>query len=414
MNVNKEAGVDCGLEVSPEELKAINAMSKKKLRPEEVYAFAVRLCDNEIDRDNERFPAATLEELAPLFVGRSGLFDHQWSTRNQAARIYRTEVVRESWMTEAGEPYCYLKGCAYLLRTEGNRELIAAIEGGIKKEVSVGCAVERSVCSICGEEFHTCPHEKGAEYGGRRCWAELVGASDAYEWSFVAVPAQRNAGVMKHMRMEQEAALGRKYLESLRGEVARLGGLAGLGLEHAVLRGIADKLGYDELLALKGALERQAERVFPVETQLRAGERRRAGRGIFDLSGPRRREDRGERRGSMSRISFEGIGEVAATFACGEGVKAGQVVKLTGDGTVGPCGDGERFCGVALSAGEGFAAVQMGGLIRVAASGGALSEGWNRLLADGSGGVRPDSAETPTGGEYLVVRAESGGAVIRL
>ena len=50
-----------------------------------------------------------------------------------------------------------------------------------------------------------------------------------------------------------------------------LGGLAGLGLEHAVLRGIADKLGYDELLALKGALERQAERVFPVETQLRYG-----------------------------------------------------------------------------------------------------------------------------------------------
>ena len=116
----------------------------------------------------------------------------------------------------------------------------------------------------------------------------------------------------------------------------------------------------------------------------------------------------------MSRISFEGIGEVAATFACGEGVKAGQGVKLTGDGAVSPCGDGERFCGVALSAGEGFAAVQLGGLIRVAASGGALTEGWNRLLADGSGGVRPDSAETPTGGEYLVVRAESGGAVIRL
>ena len=50
----------------------------------------------------------------------------------------------------------------------------------------------------------------------------------------------------------------------------------------------------------------------------------------------------------------------------------------------------------------------------MAASGGALTEGWNRLLADGSGGVRPDSAEAPTGGEYLVVRAESGGAVIRL
>ena len=42
MNVNKEAGVDCGLELSPEEMERINAMSKKKLEPGEVYAFAVR------------------------------------------------------------------------------------------------------------------------------------------------------------------------------------------------------------------------------------------------------------------------------------------------------------------------------------------------------------------------------------
>lgn len=36
MNVNKEAGVDCGLELSPEEMERINAMSKKKLEPGEV------------------------------------------------------------------------------------------------------------------------------------------------------------------------------------------------------------------------------------------------------------------------------------------------------------------------------------------------------------------------------------------
>ena len=271
-NITKQADVQGLGQAGLGDLEQINALARRELTADEVYLFAVRLCDNDVDRDGERFAVETLEELGKLFVGVSGVFDHQWSARGQTARIYRTEVVHEEGtLTQDGQPYCYLKGCAYLLRTEGNRELIAAIEGGIKKEVSVGCAVERSVCSICGEEFHTCPHEKGAEYGGRRCWAELVGASDAYEWSFVAVPAQRNAGVMKHMRMEQEAALGRKYLESLRGEVARLGGLAGLGLEHAVLRGIADKLGYDELLALKGALERQAERVFPVETQLRYG-----------------------------------------------------------------------------------------------------------------------------------------------
>ena len=272
MKVEKEALGGQRVEPTEEELALVNRQSRKELTAAEVYLFAVRLCDNEVDRDGEQFPQATLEQLAELFVGKSGIFDHRWSAGGQTARIYRTEVVREEGIrTALGEPACYLKGYAYMVRTQGNQDLIAEIEGGIKREVSVGCAVERSVCSICGEEFHTCPHEKGAEYGGRRCWAELVGASDAYEWSFVAVPAQRNAGVMKHMRMEQEAALGRKYLESLRGEVARLGGLAGLGLEHAVLRGIADKLGYDELLALKGALERQAERVFPVETQLRYG-----------------------------------------------------------------------------------------------------------------------------------------------
>ena len=135
----------------------------------------------------------------------------------------------------------------------------------------MGCAVERSVSPSAARSSSACQREGGREYAAGAAGPSWWGPPTRYEWSFVAVPAQRNAGVMKHMRMEQEAALGRKYLESLRGEVARLGGLAGLGLEHAVLRGIADKLGYDELLALKGALERQAERVFPVETQLRYG-----------------------------------------------------------------------------------------------------------------------------------------------
>ena len=110
MIISKDAGVDGALELNPQELAQINAWSRRELKAEEVYAFAVKLCDNEVDRDWERFPAATLEELAPLFAGKSGLFDHQWSAREQTARIYRTEVVREARLTGAGEPYCYLKG----------------------------------------------------------------------------------------------------------------------------------------------------------------------------------------------------------------------------------------------------------------------------------------------------------------
>ena len=81
------------------------------------------------------------QRVPSRLVGKSGIFDHQWSARGQAARIYKTEVVREpDRLTRTGEPYCWLKGYAYMVRTEGNRDLIREIEGGIKREVSVGCA----------------------------------------------------------------------------------------------------------------------------------------------------------------------------------------------------------------------------------------------------------------------------------
>ena len=291
MIISKDAGVDGALELNPQELAQINAWSRRELKAEEVYAFAVKLCDNEVDRDWERFPAATLEELAPLFAGKSGLFDHQWSAREQTARIYRTEVVREARLTGAGEPYCYLKGYAYLLRTEGNRELIAAIEGGIKKEVSVACAVERAVCSICGApRGESCGHKPGAVYDGKLCYISLEGATDAYEFSFVAVPAQPGAGVVKGFSrpaagslkelvqgnapcaseleaLEREARLGRKWLASLRTDVVRLGGLADPKLDLQVLRSIADKLEEGELLELKGAYEARAQERYPLAVQ---------------------------------------------------------------------------------------------------------------------------------------------------
>ena len=276
MRIQKEAELEQGLVLEEADLALIHQLSRKKLTREEVYAFCVRLCDNEVDRDGERFSAECLGELARLFVGKSGIFDHQWSAAGQTARIYRTELVREEGtLTQAGDGYCYLKGYAYLLRTEKNRDLIAEIEGGIKKGVSVGCAVERAVCSICGADLRSgsCGHVKGQEYEGKLCFAELQGATDAYEWSFVAVPAQRNAGVIKTFdtqreQLEREARLGRKYLAGLKDEVARLGALADPELESGVLKGIADKLEEGELLALRRAYEARLDKLYPVQTQL--------------------------------------------------------------------------------------------------------------------------------------------------
>ena len=261
-----------------EELAYINQFSKTELTEEQVYVFSVRLCDNEVDRDFERFDTTALERLGELFVGKSGIFDHQWSAKGQTARIYRTEVVREeSMVTAAGDGYCWLKGWAYLLRTEKNQDLIAEIEGGIKKEVSVGCSMGRSVCSICGAENGACSHIRGETYDGRLCFTELRDPQDAYEWSFVAVPAQRNAGVLKHFgqngdgsaMLEKQAALGRKYLAELRREVTRLAMLTDDGLDGKVFAKAVSRLDEPELQELKEAYEARMTKKFPSASQLR-------------------------------------------------------------------------------------------------------------------------------------------------
>lgn len=184
--------------MSGDDLDLINGQAKTPLEPEQIYTFAVRLCDNQVDRDFERFPRKSLERLAELFVGKSGIFDHSWSAMGQTARLYKTEVVDEPGQsTMAGDTLSWLKGYAYMVRTESNRDLIAEIEGGIKREISVGCSVAEQVCSICGARRGHCAHQKGNVYDGALCYFSLEDPQDAYEWSFVAVPAQPAAGVVK-------------------------------------------------------------------------------------------------------------------------------------------------------------------------------------------------------------------------
>lgn len=290
--VNKNAAVS-GAAAESGDMEAINAFAKKELKPEEVFVFSVILCDNDIDRDFERFSDKTLEQLAGLFVGKTGISDHEWKSGGQVARIFRAEVVSDPEReTATGETYACLKAGAYILRTEANAQLIADIEGGIKKETSVGCAVAESLCSICGKPIGSpeCGHIKGREYGGKLCYASLENATDAYEWSFVAVPAQRNAGVTKGFdaakglaglvqseegrgfskeleTLQKEAALGKKYLALLRGEVKRLGLLCDRDL-GASLEKTVDAMDEPSLTAMRAALEKKAAEKLPIVTQL--------------------------------------------------------------------------------------------------------------------------------------------------
>ena len=264
------------------QLEAINAQAKAQLTAEQVYVFSLRLCDDQMDRDNERFDTAALSGLAKLFIGRTGIVDHRWSAENQVARIFETQVVREKNVS-------YIKAWAYIRRGGANDEIIADIEAGIRKEVSVGCAMGRSVCSVCGSEYGTCGHIKGEWYEGAVCCAILQEPVDAYEFSFVAVPAQRDAGVLKAMgggrrslkelaeefgaqaefrAMFREAELGRQYRKELEKDVVRMCMGLELGVDFDVLQGIAKTAAAEDLMQLRAALEKRMAEFLPVTTQL--------------------------------------------------------------------------------------------------------------------------------------------------
>ena len=58
--------------VGDDELELINRFTRRNLAKNEVYAFSVVLCDNDVDRDGERFTTDSLYELEKLFVGKTG------------------------------------------------------------------------------------------------------------------------------------------------------------------------------------------------------------------------------------------------------------------------------------------------------------------------------------------------------
>ena len=243
-----------------EALEKLNRFTRREHTAEEVYLFDVTLCDNDIDRDLERFSDEALSEMAGLFVGKTGIFDHDLRSGSQTARIYDTRVEPDgSRLTRDGRPYTALKASAYMIRTGSNADLIREIEGGIKKEVSVSCSAGRRICSVCGADRSegNCVHVPGRMYDGKLCHTVLENIQDAYEWSFVAVPAQVNAGVTKQYHREEGPDMQKEELlaqveEMLRGEVLALCGKNGAVSKALCLA--AEKMDLAELMTMKRAL----------------------------------------------------------------------------------------------------------------------------------------------------------------
>lgn len=307
--MNKNFNSDISpIKVTESELALINKFTVKELTADEVYAFNVVLCDNDIDRDGERFDLEALRELSERFVGKTGIFDHNPQSKNQTMRIYSACCEQiPNMKTTTGEDYVCVKARAYMPLIEKNADLIADINAGIKKEVSVSCSVEKVVCSICGQDAKSsaCKHIKGEQYNGKLCHRILCGVNDAYEWSFVAIPAQVNAGVTKSYKkeietmencikaikdgeavnigktqakqiaeyiesLEKAAKDGEAYRRALTEETAKYAMLSVPSLTGDSVEKMCSGVATQELIKIRNAFRKKAEEVVPLAPQLRA------------------------------------------------------------------------------------------------------------------------------------------------
>lgn len=198
------------LEITDEDLRKINKYTLSPVSAEDVFIFKATIADNEQDdRNYMPFNLKALQDLKKLYPGKTMLKDHRRTADNQIARIYDTELVQDAnKQTELGELHTELVAKIYMIKTDSNKDLISEIVGGIKKEVSTSTVPEKMLCNICGVDNMKdyCRHYPGIEYdvadntgksAKRRCKMLLHGAKEAYELSFVAVPAQPRAGTHK-------------------------------------------------------------------------------------------------------------------------------------------------------------------------------------------------------------------------
>lgn len=207
------------LEVTDEDLKKINKYTLSPVSAEDVFIFKATMADNEQDdRNYMPFDLKALQALKKLYPGKTMLKDHSRSADNQIARIYDTELVQNAnKQTDLGELHTELVAKIYMIKTDSNKDLISEIIGGIKKEVSTSCTPEKMICNICNTDNMKkyCRHWPGVEYTvengspegtKKRCKMLLSGATEAYELSFVAVPAQPRAGTHKSIGFAKPVA----------------------------------------------------------------------------------------------------------------------------------------------------------------------------------------------------------------
>jgi hypothetical protein len=138
-----------GAEVTPEMLGKINSFALKKLTAEDVYVRKYLLAHNAIDRDNERFPEALLDDYAATLPGKGFLIGHKRpdpgkglffdaKTEEMTPEAFKSMTGEEARLPKGITKVKVLWGWMYAVKAPFNEELMHNIDAGIYRHASIG------------------------------------------------------------------------------------------------------------------------------------------------------------------------------------------------------------------------------------------------------------------------------------
>lgn len=183
-----------GAAITDEQKTKIGAFALETIPEDQLYVRKVRLAHNAIDRDNERFSEALLDDFARTLPGKSLLIGHRWGDPGkglffdaaiegmdiQAARAATGENLK---LPPGVNQVKFLNAWFYTVKTPGKEELLADIDAGITRHASIG--FKASAVNMITDET-----------AGTSFW-EYKAPGEALEGSLVWLGAQPGAMVTK-------------------------------------------------------------------------------------------------------------------------------------------------------------------------------------------------------------------------
>lgn len=188
-------GLGKGADISEDQLAKVRKFTLNDIPADQLYARKMLLAHNAIDRDNERFSEKLLEDFVRTLPGKSLLIGHQWGPPGKGLFFdaYLEEMDLKAAMEATGEDlslpegvpgFKALMGWFYTTKTPEKEGLLADIDAGIVRHVSIGFNAANCL-------------KVSNEANGETLYWEYRGPGEAREGSLVWLGAQPGATITK-------------------------------------------------------------------------------------------------------------------------------------------------------------------------------------------------------------------------